>query len=58
MTDTPTTVAELRKLIAQGCREASMVYRTAAAEGLPGADAWAGRLEQDAARNDELARTE
>jgi hypothetical protein len=55
MTKTPTTVAELRAAIAEGCRQASAVYRDAAKTGLPGADAWADRLDQDAKRNDRLS---
>jgi hypothetical protein len=54
-TKTPTTVAELRAQIAEGCRQAATVYRAAAKDGLPGADAWADRLDQDAKRNDRLA---
>ena len=52
---TPKTVAELRAQIAEGSRKAASVYRQAAAEDLPGADAWAARLDQTAARNDALA---
>jgi hypothetical protein len=55
-TKTPTTVAEIRAAMAEGCRQAAAVYRDAAKSGLPHADRWADRLDRDAERNDRLAR--
>jgi hypothetical protein len=51
----PTTVAELRAAIADGCRQAAAVYRQASKDGLHSADIWADRLAQSAERNARLA---
>lgn len=48
-----TDMATLRAKIAQGCRDAADVYR---ASGLPGAAELANRLDDDALRNDALAK--